>query len=81
MSKGGDLNGPLDRKASAVQFDSFDLMECLGRHVALTAGRAVNDRNILDQQEVLPLAVRPGELPTPRPLFTAVIACHMFTSA
>lgn len=77
----GDLNGALDRKASAVQFDSLDLMERLGRHVALTAVRAVNNGNLLNEQEIFPPAVRSGDFPNPCPFLAAVIACHMFTLA
>ena len=81
MSEGGDLNRALDCKASAVQLDSLNLMKRLGRHVALTAVRAVNDRDALDEQNLFPLAVRPRNLSNPCPLFSAVIACHLFTFA
>ena len=30
MSKGGDLNGPLDREAPTMQLDPLDLMERIG---------------------------------------------------
>ncbi len=81
VRKRGDLNGSSDRKASAVQLDPLDLMKCLGCHVALTAVRAVNNRDLLNEQEIFPFPIRPGDLPNPCPFLAAVIACHLFTFA
>jgi len=81
MGEGGDLNRAPDRKAPAVQFDPLDLVERLGRHVALAAMRAVNDRNLFDQQKIFPLAIRPRDLSNSCSFFTAVIAYHIFTFA
>ena len=79
MSESGDPNGPSDRKTPTVQLDPLNLVERIGCHVALTAVRAVSDRNILDQQEILPFAVCPGDLSNPRPFLAAVITRHRFT--
>ena len=81
MNESGDPNGPSDRKTPTVQLDPFNLMERIGCHVALTAVRAVHDRDIFYQQEVFSLAIGPGDLSNPCPFLAAVITCHLFTSA
>ena len=48
VRKYSNLNGTLDRKASAVQFDALDLMNRLRSHMAFPTIRAINDRNVLD---------------------------------
>ena len=81
MRKGSDLNGTFDREAPTMQLDPLNLVERIGCHVALTAVRTVNDRDLLDQQKVFSLAIGPGDLSNPCPFLAAVITCHLFTSA
>lgn len=52
-----DRHWTLLGKAGAMSFDAFDLVQGFSRHVTLSAMRARNDRNVLNDKEATTFAI------------------------
>lgn len=61
-------------QAAPVHLDALNFVQGLGGEIALTAMWAHNHRNVLDEQEVRPLAVAPRHVPDLGAILAADVA-------
>jgi hypothetical protein len=62
----------------AVQFDAFYLLQCLGGEVTLPTVWATDNRHILDNKQVLTLAVTACHVTNTSTFFSANVTNHLF---